>query len=253
MRKKWQIIILTLLVTLPVISPGGWLETVLAICRVEMTDGSSMEGVIYVASATFDRYYHPNGFYLVHKYIGPDVINPVIGGKTVLFNTNFYALKPYAGVVEHSPMSQSGMSPSFRIQKAYYLRDITHKYYAGSPTEEVSLNSTDSSLILKCDFIDHAVWELLEYIPVFPKVAKEFWRGTAVKSVKELHIPITNIERFQLVLEPSEVWLTQIANVKAENDRELLKNKNAEDTPTPVWWHNFMKEKELFKDSFKPW
>jgi hypothetical protein len=251
MKNKWSVIPM-LLVSMSSLCTGGWMAGVFAVCRIEMTDSTSIEGIINIASAS-DRYYSPNGFYLVYEYKGPDVENPVTGKQIVLFNTAFYAIIPFAGVVEHSPTYESGMGPSYRIQKAYYLHDITPKYYGGSPIEKDSLESIDSSLVLRRDFIDHSVWELLDCIPVFPKVPIEIMMGRKIQSVKELHITISKIKKLQLVLDPSESWLRQIANAKAQAENELLKEKHAEETAMPGWWHDLIKKNGSFKECFKPW
>ncbi len=73
--------------------------------------------------------------------------------------------------------------------------------------------------------------------------------GVTVKSIKEVHIPISKIDRFQLILEPSEKWLTQIENARIEIEKEYVNNQNP-DEPNPQWWHNLIKNMEYFKENF---
>jgi len=57
-------------------------------------------------------------------------------------------------------------------------------------------------------------YELLSFVPIFPEVPKELFLDREKLSVEPLKIDIDMVERFELVLEPSEDWLKQISEVE---------------------------------------
>jgi len=241
MHKK-LILSLGLLVSIPITLRGDLgLPDVQAICKVELKDGRTIEGVILVAKGGYQRYLDTNGFLLIVDKIQ----------KAVLFNTDFYAIRPYEGVVERSPHNRSGWGPWFKNPKVYYLRDVTSKYYGDFKQTEIKeqVDTANSLLVLKRDIIHHVEYELLPYIPIFPKVPEELFLRGKVKSIKPLHVDVRDIQRFELVWEPSQKWIAQISAVKDK----WIKTHDTFEVVFPVWFHQVIKEKERYKKLFKPW
>jgi len=239
-----------LLLFAPVISSADGLSDVLSVCKIELRDGRTIEGVVWVAQGGYNRYYDTNGFYIR--------LNPKTE-KIVLFNTDFYAIQPYKGIVELSPTEKSGWGLSakkkdwFENPRIYYLHDITsERYQTANATElTVTADTLDSSIVLKRDIVHHNVYELLDYIPVFTEVPRDLYLGQVI-SLQPLRVSTKDVERFELVLEPSQKWLDQIASAAAEWTRKHQLEENFE-VPFPTWFHQIMKEKEKYKDLFKPW
>ncbi len=253
MFKKYFIILLYLLLAIPCVSWAGWLPHILAICKVELKDGSIIEGVTYVARARFDRYYNANGFYMTITLKEDSIHEAKSAGKVVYFNTNFYAIQPYKGVIERSPTMSSGIGSRFQVQKLYYLRDVTNKYHSSNVAETTEFDTSNSSLILKHDFTGYTTCELLDYIPIFPKVTEELLFGREVKSTKSLDIAVENVERFELVLEPSQKWFKEIETTEKAYLKKCSETPGMIDVPIPLWWHDIMEKKDRYENEFKPW
>ncbi len=243
------------LLIIPVISHADMgLQDVQAVCKIELKNGKTIEGVMLVARGGYNRHHDTNGFYVV-------INNETV--KVVLFNTDFYAIQPYKGIVENSPTKKSGWGLTWKRQgelentKTYYLKDISSLHYPSfdqteikETTDTVKIDPTDSLILLKRDIVHHIACELLDYVPIFPEVPPELFLD-AVGSNMELRIATKEIERFELVWEPSQKWLDQISNV-TQTWIETHRDK-VEALIPPVWFHEMMKEKDNYKDSFKHW
>jgi hypothetical protein len=234
----------------PLVSPADGLPDIQAVCKVELKNGTTIEGVILVARGGFNRYYDTNGFYVL------------IGGKkeeVISFDTSFYAIQPSKGIVEHSPSHKSGWGPQLKRKtlldstQVYYLHDIASEYFRSinNPEVKVSADTSDSSILLEKKIVYHLAYELLDYLPIFPKVPPELYLSIT-KSIEPVHIPINEIERFELVLEPSQEWVEQIDSVTKEWIMEHPPKEEWEFAPLQ-WFHQIMKEKDKHQRFFKPW
>ncbi|HVP36688.1 MAG TPA: hypothetical protein VMT04_06790 [Terriglobales bacterium] len=247
-RRLFFLLLFTLITS--AISFADGLSDVLAVCKIELKDGKAIEGVVWVAQGGYNRYYDTNGFYLK--------LNQKIE-KVVLFNTDFYAFQPDKGIVELSPTQKTGWGLSakkkgwFENPQIYYLHDVTsQKYQIANATEiKISADTLDSSIVLKRDIVNHNVYELLDYIPVYTEVPRELYSGQNV-TLEPLKVYAKDVERFELVLEPSQKWLNQITSATADWIKMYQQEENFE-VPRPDWFHQIMKEKEKYKDLFKSW
>jgi hypothetical protein len=234
----------------PEVSFADCLPDVLSVCKIELRDGKTIEGVIIVAQGGYNRYYDTNGFYLV--------LNQKIE-KVLLFNPDFYAIQPYKGIVELSPTSKTGWGLAakkkgwFENPKIYYLHDITLEKYQGLNETEVKViaDTLDSSIVLKRDIVHHIAYELLDYIPVFTEVPRDLYLGQDI-SIQPLRVYTKDVERFELVLEPSQKWIDQITSAASEWTKKHQLEENFE-VPPPDWFHQIRQEKEKYENYFKPW
>ena len=232
------------------VSFADCLPDVLSVCKIELRDGKTIEGIIIVGQGGYNRYYDTNGFYLM--------LNQKIE-KVLLFNPDFYAIQPYKGIVELSPTEKSGWGPAakkkgwFENPKIYYLHDITSEKLQGLDFTEVKVtaDTLGSSIVLKRDIVHHIYYELLDYIPVFEEVPRDLYLGQDI-SIQPLKVSTRDVERFELVLEPSQKWLDQITSALGEWTKKRQQEENFE-VPSPDWFHQIRREKEKYKDFFKPW
>ena len=243
------------LLIMPVISHADMgLQDVQAVCKIELKNGKTIEGVILVARGGYNRHYDTNGFYLV-------INNETV--KVILFNTDFYAIQPYKGIVENSPTRKSGWGLTWKRKgelentRTYYLRDISSLHYPSvdqteikETTDTVKIDPSDSLILLKRDIIHHIAYELLDYVPIFREVPPELFLEVTSSNIA-LRVATKEIERFELVLEPSPKWLDQISNV-TQTWIEARRDKVEAIIP-PVWFHEIMKEMDNYKDLFKLW
>jgi hypothetical protein len=210
------------------------LPCVQAVCEVRLNDGTKVEGVVLVATGGYLLKFDNYGFLLlVERPQEEGIVGPTTIELAVLFDPTFYAIQPHEGIVERSPRSQSGPGRWFREPKKYFLRDVTYReHFAYGLEVKSEYDSTDLPLLLRRDLVDHRVYELLDYVPIYTKVPEELYLTREIHSVKQLRIKVENIQRFALVFEPSQRWLDEIA---------------------AVWWHDIIKRQEDYKDSFKKW
>ena len=233
-----------------VVSFADGLSDVLSVCKIELRDGKTIEGVMIVAQGGYNRYYDTNGFYLVMD----ENIE-----KVVLFSTDFYAIQPYKGIIELSPTEKTGWGLTakkkgwFENLKIYYLHDISLERYQSTNVTEVTVtaDTLDSSIVLKRDIVHHNAYELLDYIPVFTEVPRDLYLGQDI-SIEPLIVYTKDVERFELVLEPSQKWLDQITSAAGEWTKKHQLEENFE-VPFPTWFHQIRQEKGKYKDLFKPW
>jgi len=231
-------------------SSADFLPDVLSVCKIELRDGKIVEGVILVAQGGSSRYYDTNGFYLV--------LNEKME-KILLFNPDFYAIQPYKGIIELSPTEKSGWGPAakkkgwFENPRIYFLHDITSQKLQGRDFTEVkaTADTLDSAIMLKRDIIHHIYYELLDYIPVFTEVPRDLYLGHDI-SIQPLKVSTKDVERFELVLDPSQKWLDQITSAVGEWTKMHQQEENFE-VPRPEWFHQIRQEKEKYKDFFKQW
>ena len=260
MFRRSMLITFCLLHSIPVITMADLgLADVQAICRVELKDGSVIEGVVLVAKGGYNRDYDLNGFYIsIYVETSNFLAAPCTIDKEVLFDLNFFAIRPYKGIreyripVEGKPPYQQKFGMWFFEGEpdVFYLNDVTQKYYFYNQIEIKTETDTSSSpTIVRRDFIEHTVVELLNYIPIYPKVPDELYLRRGITSVKPIHVDIEKLERFELVVDPSQKWLDEITSVV----KAFKESHDMFEVLLPAWWHDIIKQKERHKEVFKEW
>ena len=245
-------VFLCMLFTVPcMVGADLGLPCVQAVCEVSLEDGTKVEGVVLVATGGYLLKFDNYGFLLIVEQPQEEgIVGPTTIERAVLFNLRFHAFQPYTGIIERSPRSRSGPGRWFHDPKAYFLRDVTYKTYFSNNFEIKSeYDSTDVPLLLRRDLIDHRVYELLDYVPIYTRVPEELYLTRKIESVKELRMKVENIRRFELVSEPSQKWLDEIAMI----EKTYKETHGMFEVLLPTWWHDVVKKQEDYKDLFKKW
>lgn len=237
-RKVIPLLLVVLLATSSYADLG--LFDVQSICKATLKNGNIIEGFILIGSGGHKKYYDTNGFYIVADNKFKDA---------VLFNIDFKAIEPFKGTVYTADGSHSWGS-WFKNPKVYYLRDVTSRKYQYKQTEITEKVFGKNNNILKRDIIHHMEYELIEHIPIYTQLPKELYLNSENISVKPILLNVNDIERFELIREPSRHWIEQIS--KVENAWKKAHPDETEETMPPNWFHKIIKD-EAFKDLFKPW
>ena len=233
---KKGIIFSLLLLVLPASSlAGGRLPDVQAICRMTLKTGETVEGIVLIARGGSGRYCDTDGFYIELRD-RPEIM--------VVFDLSFFAFEPDKGIIEVFPSSR-GRWEQYTDPKVFYLRDISSASHKSKKSEiTMETERTDSAFILKRDVVLHAEYELLDYVPVYPRVPEELYLRTT-KSIEPLHISTGNIKRFEFIIDPASAWLEQISSV--------ARQRKGEDTSIDLkWFHDIMRDTKQYRDIFKP-
>ena len=247
---RWQsILLITLIILLAVISPGYpdlGKPNIHAVCSIKLKDGKTVEGIILVGTGGYQKYVHTNGFYIIvnENYKIP-----------VLLSIDFRGIEPHKGTIYFSETNVSRFNLS-STPRVYYLQDITPQlfYFDDTTVNETKSTEKDTTSPILARTITHNIrYLMLDYIPLYTEIPREYYLYNEYKKLspnKPLKIPLINIEKFELLAQPSDKWLKQIA----AKEKQWLKDiQEGTDYNPPVWFHNIIKEKEAFKDFFKPW
>lgn len=250
--KQLAVVVFTLCLIPCVLRADLGLPHIQAVCQVTLKDGTTVEGVVLVATGGYLLKFDNYGFLIVVDK--PKNEGAVRHARAIevaaLFDLTFRAIQPYNGIVETLPLGQTGWGRWFRKPKVYFLRDVTYKTYFANNFEITSeYDSTGLPILLKRDLIDHRVYELLEYVPIYTRVPEELYLTREIESVEELRIKVESIERFALVHEPSQSWLDEIAEI----EKAFKETHDMFEILLPWWWHDILEKQELFKDKFKKW
>ena len=217
------------------------LPDVQAICRVELTDGTTIEGVILVATGGYITSLDLNGFLLTDGY----------KEVPVFFKPDFYAIRPWEAVVE-GIMEERSLKFHFPDEKekieVYFLKNATSKHYPQRTEKREKTFEIDSMKLIDRTYIRHEAIELLPYITVYPRVPDELWLRLEIRSVKPLIIPTRKIRRFQLLWYPSEKWLKQIDEVK----RKWMETHDTFEVVYPLWFHEVARNPIEYQSMFYP-
>jgi hypothetical protein len=257
-----------------------------AICHVETKEGTEFEGVLLMAKGIAldwkpsgppaykggpstigtELYLHTNGFYVSYG----DCPHCVHG---IPFSAELRKLE----INKNGRIIFSGTSePVINLMKGgklFFLRDISPQIKWGTTTvwneQDNKADSTKDSkkgkTILK-RHIQHAItYEMLDYLPLWleapvPKISKESEEPCSEKLPEpDKKIPLHKIIRFELVLNPSTGWPDRIKRWKNERAKwrkqmwELECIDWVSVWPQPVWFHDLVKNNELYKTPFRPW
>lgn len=220
--------------------------TIQAICRISLTNGTSLEGVIETAGGGYSRYLNTHGILL----IGEDTDDP-LGGFPVFFDFAFQSLTPGVGEVR-SPRG-TRLRPGKNIVKAYYLHDCTEDdYYIDDVKYTMTVDTAPSGVKLRRDVLTRAVYELRDSLPLFLSVPRELHVSYA-PSVHPHMISLSDIQKIELLREPDSTWGQQIKDMT-----NLWMQDHAEesgDYTVPEWFHDILRDVDSFqfKDRFRPW
>ncbi len=104
--------------------------------------------------------------------------------------TDFCAIQPNEGMVERAfihgdsiiaivpdSIIHGWFREHLKSLKIYFLYDISSNYYPGDRVIKMQLDSINNTLILKRDFVIHIACELLDYIPVYPKIPEGIFQA----------------------------------------------------------------------------
>ena len=224
-----------------------------AICRITLKDGKTIEGVILVGNGGYQRYLDTNGFYII-------VDNPPHGKlkRAILFNLRFEGILPFKGKMFRG-QSTSTIPTLANNPQVYYLHDITTKihYYKETKVEE-NLEKDKKPLILKRKISHDLVYELLDHIPVYPKLPDVIHLESGYiqkEKIKPILVPMIQVEKFELLRDPPQKWLDDIA----EKTRTWAKKYGTCDDCVLLveWYHELVKkpkeERRYFEEMFKKW
>jgi hypothetical protein len=139
--------------------------------------------------------------------------------------------------------------------EVYYLHEITAKKYSDRQLREILKevrSATDSTpAILKREVLQRNEYELLDYVPIFPRVPAELYLAAENLSTKPVKVKIADIEKFELLVEPAEKWLEEIA--AAEKEWWATHPDESGDLLVPDWFHRIGERREGYENLFKPW
>ncbi len=221
------------------------------VCRVTLKSGKTIEGIVLVGTGGRETNYDTNGFLLVVNK-GTEV--------PVLFTADFISLEPSTGKVA-TTTAISGYGEWFRNPTVYYLHDITSRRYHSDfqqtavTTAIVPVTGTTTSL-LRRDIIHHLEYELLDAVPVYPRVPPEVYLTDPKVSVKPVLIKTADIQKFELLWAPSAKWIEQIRQAEVAWMKKNM-GEAGEDVDTGEWgppgWFHAMERTEYIRTLFKPW
>lgn len=224
-----------------------------AICRISLKDGETVEGVLLMGRGGYQRYLDTHGFYIV-------VNNPPHGQlkRAVLFDLRFQGIMPFKG----KQFRGGGTSTNPTLAKnprVYYLHDITSKkHYIHETKVEENLEKDKKPLVLKRRITHDLVYELLDYVPVFLKLPDVIHLESGYiqkEMITPVRVPVEKIEKFELLGNPPQRWLDDIAEKTRTWDHKYGK---CDDCVLLVeWYHELVKkpkdDRDYFQKTFKPW
>jgi len=224
-----------------------------AICRIILKDGKTIEGILLVGKGGYQRYLDTNGFYIIAD-------NPPHGQlkRAVLFNLRFQGIMPFKGKIFRGNSISSNPTLA-NNPEVYYLHDITSKtHYIHETKIEENLEKDIKPLILKRKITHDLIYELLDHIPVYPKLPDVIHLESGYQQkekIKPILVPVIQIEKFELLRDPPRTWLDDITEKTRTWDK---KYGTCDDCVLLVeWYHELVKkpkkEREYFEKSLKPW
>jgi len=251
-RGKAISISILLLIAVPVLGDMG-LPDIQAICRITQKDGKVIEGVLLMGKGGYQRYLDTNGFYIIAE-------NPPHGHlkRAVLFNLQFQVILPFKGKVMRGGSTSTNPTLANNPQ-VYYLHDITsNNYYTDDTKIEETLKQDKNPLILERQITHDLIYELLDHIPVYPKLPDviHLKSGSQQKeTITPIRVPVIQIEKFELLRNPPQKWLDDIAEKTRTWDQ---KYGTCDDCVLLVeWYHelakNPKKQRGYFEKAFKLW
>jgi len=232
-----------------------------ALCRVTLKDGTIIDGAILAAKGGYQRYWDVNGFYITARTSSSDE-----GFKRAeLFDLDFRALEPWTGRKLHANSSSSSPNIADSNPKAYYLEDITSQAWINGErkVDECLIPEHSGEVQILSRTITHSfVYRLLDSVPVFTEIPDVVFLDRRVMDslseslemtpVRPKLIPVKEIQKFELVTEPSQSWLASIEKKTTWLTNEISKQEGWE-YQLPTWYHEIVKTPEYFQPEFKPW
>lgn len=229
------------------------LPDIQAVCRITLKDGKTVDGILLVGKGGYQRYLDTNGFYIIAE-------NPPYGHlkRAVLFNLRFQWIMPFKGKAKQG--GSTSTNPTLANNpRVYYLHDITSKnYYTDDTKIKETLKQEKSRQILKRKITHDLIYELLDYIPVYPELPDVIHLKSGYqqkKAITPIGIPVIQIEKFEILRNPPRKWLDDIAEKTRTWDQ---KYGTCDDCVLLVeWYHELVKkaksQREYVEGAFKPW
>lgn len=224
-----------------------------AICRITLKDGNTIEGILLLGKGGYQTYLDTNGFYII-------VDNPPHSQlkMAILFTLNFEGIMPFKGKLFHG--GSISTNPTLANNPhVYYLHDITSKiHYIHETKIEENFHKDKNPLLLKRKITHDLIYELLEHIPVYlilPEVIHLESGYQSKEKIEPMMVPVHQIEKFELLKNPPQKWLDEIAEKTRTWDKKFA---TCDDCVLMVeWYHELVKktkeDREYFEKSFKKW
>jgi hypothetical protein len=252
--KNWKtfVISIALLISSPILADMG-LPDIQAICRITQKDGKTIEGILLMGKGGYQRYLDTNGFYIIAENPPHRQLK-----RAVLFSLRFQAIMPFKGKVMRGRSTSTNPTLA-NNPRVYYLHDITSKkHYTDDTKIEETLKQNKNLLILERKITHDLVYELLDHIPVYPKLPDVIHLESGhqqKETIKPLMVPVIQIEKFELLRNPPRKWLDDIAEKTGTWDQ---KYGTCDDCVLLVeWYHELVKkpekQQEYVEKAFKPW
>jgi hypothetical protein len=245
-----------------------------AICQVATEEGTQIEGVLLMAK----------GIALNWKPSGPPAYKggPYTIVTELYLHTNGFFVSygecttcvhgiPFSAELRKLEKDKNGRiivwgtsEPVLNLMKGgklFFLWDISPQVKWGT----TSVWNEKNESILKRHTKHTINYRMLDYLPLW----KEAPVPLISKNPEELcseklpgsnnKIPLDRVVRFELVLNPSTAWLDRIEEWKKKRAqwRKRIEKLGCIDwaasMPQPVWFHDLVKNKKLYKTPFRPW
>jgi hypothetical protein len=205
MKCKVAMLVMSLMICLSVNTPYASADagksTIQAFCRATLQNGEIVEGVIIIGGGGYQRKLDTHGFYLLNTHGS---------GRAILFNLAFRFIDFTDGIrVDYGGSQQRYQTnPADRV---LYVHDVTSATYYPDYQEIVERISEDhGQRILQRDIIDHARYELCDVFSIYPELPDRILLGGDEHDERHIaprHIPVDQIQTFELVNSPPESFL----------------------------------------------
>lgn len=202
-----------------------------AVCKITTSDGKTYEGFVSLIIGGLHGI-HKNGFYLYQDSIY---------NWTVLFDLNFKQLEK-TGDCKYVI---NNFSPN-NVKNIYFL---SYMKYTGDywlkETKEPIMDSTGFYLNTKT--LIQRKYKIDTTICLYTELSKYLYVDNRVnKDLNRIEIPMNDIVKFEIVLEPSEKWLTEIEQKRKICYEEVFTDNSTMDYLEPLWFHEIIKDEKTF-------
>lgn len=195
-----------------------------AIARVELVDGSILEGMISLGDGGYNYNYHPDAFCIV--------------------NNNNYQLFPIN-------LKFNNFSPNNYIHSAnkslklYYAKNISGQL--GTKTTFSLENNLNDKVLTKI-INKEDKYTLTKEIVLHTKLPKNLHLVYVKKTNDQIHIELGKIKKYSLIKNPSSKWLEYIKK-SVKKAYEIMQEGERKGEPSidymePEWYHDIIKNKE---------
>ena len=106
------------------------------------------------------------------------------------------------------------------------------------------LNKSDSYVLLTKETVYRRAYRILSYIPVYLSVPMR--HGLKQEPHGDMDVEISDIDKFQFILNPSQKWLDEIKEAMKE-----MRSYYCDECPGLVWMHEVFKDRRKYSYIFK--